>query len=251
MKYTDIKKIWIAILLLYIYILPIICQERRQDSLTIQRSPIHTETPTVYSPIPEWEFNLSRPEIIKGKPILEEAPVIYRMPSVPALSISSYHLFFSNAVDPNAILFRTDNNSPHALYLYGRVEEIPGIAIVNSATVGIILQPTEYWNMNVGGSAYRFRNLKGLYNDFTINASTHIEISDIIGLNIFGSYSTNARLNAHPGELKYSPFAPTTHYGGSIQYQKSNKFSLETGIKRELNVWTNEWESIIFIRSNF
>lgn len=137
------------------------------------------------------------------------------------------------------------------LYLSHRQNYIPGISTVNAASATFKIQPTEKWFINIGSTASKYRDYSGIYNNLTIDASTYIPIAENFGLNVYGSYSTNAQNNANAGAIMYSPFAPNSYYGGSIEVKITDKFGIEAGMLREFNVWTRKWQNVYFATPKF
>lgn len=137
------------------------------------------------------------------------------------------------------------------LYIYQTNDIMPGISHVYSVTAGLNLQPTENWHINVSNSTDKYRDFTGIYNDYTINASSFISLSDNIGVNIYGSYSTNAMNNTRAGAAIYSPLAPYSYYGGSIEFKITDKFGIEAGMLRQYNTWRRKWENVYYASPKF
>lgn len=136
-------------------------------------------------------------------------------------------------------------------YMNNLYDIMPGMSSMNSISAGFKIQPTENWYINLGSSAYQYRDFSGIYNDFTIDASSYISISDNLGLNLYGRYSVNGRNNADAGSVMNSPFAPSSFYGGSIEFRITDKFGIEAGVLREYNVWRRRWENVYFAAPKF
>lgn len=137
------------------------------------------------------------------------------------------------------------------LYLNYGQNNVPGISTVNTASATFRIQPTEDWFINIGSTASKYRDYSGLYNNLTIDASTYIPIAENFGLNVYGSYSTNAQNNANAGAIMHSPFAPSSYYGGSVEIRITERFGIEAGMIREFNMWTRKWENVYFATPKF
>lgn len=117
-----------------------------------------------------------------------------------------------------------DNDVFYMNHLY---DIMPGMSSVNSISAGFKMQPTGNWYINLGSSAYQHRDFSGIYNDFTIDASSYISISDNLGLNLYGRYSVNGMNNVDAGSVMNLPFAPYSFCGGSIEFRITDKLDIE------------------------
>lgn len=138
-----------------------------------------------------------------------------------------------------------------ALYMSRTDDLLPGIAAMNNINVGLVIQPTENWYINISNSAYKYRDFTGIYNDYTINASSYVSLSENLGINIYGSYSTQAMNNTVSGAMPHSPFAAYSYYGGSIEFRITDKFGIEAGVLRQFNTWTRRWENMYYVAPKF
>lgn len=139
----------------------------------------------------------------------------------------------------------------NTFYLSGTQDFMPGISSMNSMTAGFMIQPMDNWIINISGSAVKYQDFIDIHNDFTINASTYITLSDNWRINILGGYSMNAMKNVVEGVDKKSPFAPSSYFGGSLEYKFTDNFSLEGGMRREFNPWLKRWENVYYIVPKF
>ncbi len=164
-------------------------------------------------------------------------------------NISTYNL----NLDKNSLLhypvYHLGENS--MLYMSRTNDLMPGMADVNNINLGMKMQPTEGWYLDISNSAYKYRDFTGIYNDYTINASSYISLSDNFGINVYGSYSTQAMNNTNAGSIPYSPFAPYSYYGGSLEYKITDKFGIEVGMLRQYNTWRRKWENVYFAAPKF
>jgi len=192
-----------------------------------------------------------REDRLRKKNILPEMPLQYELPPY-----ETRHKLIYNSVDLSGGILNSNFISypvlgKNAFYLSGRQELMPGISSMNSMTAGFIIQPMDNWIINISGSAIKYRDFIGIHNDFTINASTYIALSDNWGINIFGGYSMNAMKNVVGGVDTKSPFAPSSYFGGSLEYKFTDKLSLEAGMRREFNPWLRRWESVYYVVPKF
>lgn len=138
-----------------------------------------------------------------------------------------------------------------ALYMSRTDDLLPGVAAMNNINAGLVIHPTENWYINISNSAYKYRDFTGIYNDYTINASSYVSLSDNLGINVYGSYSTQAMNNTVRGAMPYSPFAPYSYYGGSIEFKITDKFGIEAGMLRQFNTWTRRWKNMYYVKPKF
>ncbi len=119
---------------------------------------------------------------------------------------------------------------------------MPGISSGNSATLGLTLRPLDQWSVEVSGTALRYNDLLGYYDDFIITISSNITLYDNLELRLYGGYSTNGINNTNKNYIAKSPFAANSHYGIGIEYKFSDSFKIESGFKSEYNFWLKRWE---------
>lgn len=218
-----------------------------------------------YSTLPGHEFKLEynhklmqdldpdlmRLNILMKKNILPDMPLQYEL-----LPYETWHKPIYNSLDLSGGILNSNFISypvlgKNAFYLSGTQDLMPGIFFMNSMTAGFIIQPTDNWVINMSGSAIKYRDLIGIHNDFSIKASTYISLSDHWGINIFGGYSVNAMNNVAERVNTKSPFAPSSYFGGSLEYKFTDKFSFEAGMRREFNPWLRRWENVYYVVPKF
>lgn len=139
----------------------------------------------------------------------------------------------------------------NAFYVSGMKESMPSISSMNSMTIGFKLQATDNWVINISSSAVKFGDMFGIHNDFTVNVTSYISLSDYWWIILYGGYSMNGKNNVIEGVNMKSPFAPNSYFGGSIEHQFSRKFSIEAGMRREYNPWLKEWENVYYVTPKF
>lgn len=132
-------------------------------------------------------------------------------------------------------------------YLNNSQNTLHGLSSVNRVTVGVRLQPTENWSIDINSSVLKYRDLIDVYGDLTFGISTYIPITDKMGVNLFGEYSTRAHKNVYANYDMKSPFAAYPYFGGSLQYKFSDNFKIEGGMEYQYNFWTKRWEHEFFI----
>ena len=119
---------------------------------------------------------------------------------------------------------------------------IPGISSGNSAALGLTLKPLDHWSVDVSGTALRYNDLLGYYEDFIITTSSNITLYDNLDLRLYGGYSTNGLNNTNINYIAKSPFEVNSHFGIGIEYKFSDSFKIESGFKSEYNFWLKRWE---------
>lgn len=128
----------------------------------------------------------------------------------------------------------------------GEANAIPGITSLNKVTLGYNSNLSDNWNVNVSSSAVKFRDLTGIHNDFSIDASVYFSITNDLELKLHGGYSIKGVKNVIAGYDMRSPYAPSTSYGGNIEYKISDKLSVGMGMVREYNPWLKRWEKVYY-----
>lgn len=195
--------------------------------------------------------DLMRPNILMKKHILPDMPLQYELPPYETWHKPIYNSLNLSGGILNSNLISYPVLGKNAFYLSGTQELMPGISSMNSMTAGFMVQPTDNWIININSSAVKYRDFIGIQNDFTINATTYISLSDNWGINIYGSYSMNEMNNVIKGFDMKSPFAPNSYFGGSLEYKFTDKVSLEAGMRREFNPWLRRWESVYYVVPKF
>ncbi|MDO5665906.1 MAG: hypothetical protein Q4G63_11710, partial [Bacteroidia bacterium] len=177
----------------------------------------------------------------KTLPLLQYEKPKYNIPTynlnLDKISLSHYPLSY---LGENNVLYMSHTN-----------DLMPGMAAVNNINLGLKIQPTENWHIDISNSAYKYRDFTGIYNDYTINASSYISLSDNFGINVYGRYSTQALDNTNAGSIPYSPFAPYSYFGGSVEFKITDKFGIEAGMLRQYNTWRRRWENVYFVAPKF
>lgn len=161
---------------------------------------------------------------------------------------------FQNKIQPNIIIEMQHYNKPQ-IHIYPLQEQkfismfgahthyfMPGISSGNNATLGLTLKPLDHWSVDVSGTALRYNDLLGYYDDFIVTTSSNITLYDNLELRLYGGYSTNGMYNTNKNYIAKSPFAANSHYGIGIEYKFSDSFKVESGFKSEYNFWLKRWE---------
>lgn len=218
-----------------------------------------------FSTLPGREFKLEYdPKLIQGlnpdlmrsnrlikEDILSGTPLQYEPPLYEIWHRSIYNDLNLSGRLLNSNLISYPVLGKNTFYLSGTQDFMPGISSMNSMTAGFMIQPMDNWIINISGSAIKYQDFIDIHNDFTINASTYITLSDNWRINILGGYSMNAMKNVVEGVDKKSPFAPSSYFGGSLEYKFTDNFSLEGGMRREFNPWLKRWENVYYIVPKF
>ena len=243
MKKTTIIKPLFVLLLFHAYCLLVSAQQAEADSFAIsilkrREYPLNIKE--------QFRQDLLSPSVEANKPLMLTFPLRYETPKyeIPAHNLNLDHISYL----PYRVYALGDNT---LLYMSHTNDFMSGMATVNNINAGLRIQPTENWHINISNSAYKYRDFTGIYNDYTINASSYISLSDNFGINVFGSYSTQAVNNTISGAMPYSPFAPYSYYGGSVEFRVTDKFGIEAGMIRQFNTWTRRWENMYYMAPKF
>lgn len=218
-------------------------------SFCIYSLPIHSQE----SEVDSVKFPLSFHEQIRGNLVKSSMVTKNTLPLLqyekPKYDISTYNLNLDkNTLSHYPVFYLGENTN---IYMSGTNDLMPGMAGVNSFNLGIKIQPAKDWYIDISNSAYKYRDFTGIYNDFTINASSYISLFDNFGINVYGRYSTQAMNNINAGSIPYSPFEPYSYYGGSLEYKITDKFGIEVGMLRQYNTWRRKWENVYFAAPKF
>lgn len=166
---------------------------------------------------------------------------------------------FQKKLQPNSLL-EIQKYNEYQSYIYPLTEQkqinlygtnthqiLPGISLGNSATIGIILKPINRWEIDISSTALKYQDPLRNYYDIAFNASSHVFLSEKMGVHIYGGYSINGFKNVIKNYDAKSPFAPTSGYGTGIVYKFSDNFNIEFGFKNEYNYWVKRWEELGYV----
>ena len=136
------------------------------------------------------------------------------------------------------------NDGGYGSFLEGFYPESPGelshaFKPISTAQFNINYQITDWLSLSPGAyfSSYAFPDQK--HNDYGLSGKLGVQVSERIKFNLMGSKSLQGNYNFAPNGTLYSPAA----YGGSVEYKFSKTFSLETGVIRELDMFSGKWKT--------
>lgn len=247
MKRTTITKSLFILILFQVCSLVVSAQQTEVDSINLpalkyREYPLNIEEQFRQ----ELRRDLLSPSMEIKKPLTLNFPLQYE---TPTYQTPKHNLHLDRISFPSYPVYSVGDNS--VFYMNQTQDLMPGVASANAVTAGFKVQATENWYIDISNSANKYRDFTGIYNDYTINASSYISLSDNFGINAFGSYSTQSMNNAHAGSIPYSPFAPNSYFGGSVEFKITDKFGIEAGMLRQYNAWRRRWENVYFVAPKF
>ena len=146
----------------------------------------------------------------------------------------------------NYSVHRNDGN--YGSFLEGFYPESPGeinhfFKPINTAALNFNYQVTDRLSLSTGTYYSQYTLPYHSYEDYGVNGRLGYQVNDHIKLNVMGGRSLK-------GEEFLSPtmkINPNAYYGGSMEFMFNNNFGVESGIIRELDMWTGKWTNKPFI----
>ncbi len=190
---------------------------------------------------------------VESEPLLApvgfELPSVDTRPSLPPLtyspSDSSLHLSLEKPflqpyyMNPSPLLlgdYSTSGliwHSRHAvLYGAGSQETLPGIGILNNASLMYGMSLGERWEVQAGVGVTKMNAFPAIGQTFNTSAALMYHLSDRVRLKGFGSYAT--------GQLYAMPMYS---YGGTLAVDVTDRFSLEGGVRRYYDPMRGGWQT--------
>ncbi len=119
-----------------------------------------------------------------------------------------------------------------ALLGAGRQETLPGIGIVNNASLMYGMSLGDRWELQAGVGVTKMNVFPAIGQTFDASAALMYHLSDRVRLKGFGSYAA--------GQL-YG--IPAYSYGGTIGVDVTDRFSLEGGVRRYYDPMRGGWQT--------
>ena len=122
----------------------------------------------------------------------------------------------------------------------GGLNSIMGFYNFQIENVGVI---------SAGLYAAKFNIYNRFFNDAGLNGNYKINLSERIGLNLFGQCSiTGSKVAISPF---ISPLYPHSNYGGSLEFKVNNNLGLIMGAEKEYYVFIRKWVTRPFVMPVF
>lgn len=123
---------------------------------------------------------------------------------------------------------------PHgAFYGRGAQTTLPGMGVINEATLGYMHQLNDALQLQVDVSAVKMNQPFAVGQTFGTSGALFYQASDRLAFRVFGGYAMGRAYG-----LKSS------HYGATMRIDMSERFSLEMGVQRYYNQMTGRWETV-------
>ncbi|MDE6799482.1 MAG: hypothetical protein K2P62_04310 [Phocaeicola sp.] len=152
-----------------------------------------------------------------------------KKPLVPSYYINPSPLLRGD-YNTGGILLRREKG---AFYGAGGQATLPGIGIMNEASLGYVHQFNDQWSMQVGVDALKMNMPFAVGQSLGTSGVLMYRPSERIAFKVFGSY------------YRGSSYGMQSHsYGGSLTVGMSDRFSMEMGVRRHYNPLRGGWETV-------
>lgn len=140
-----------------------------------------------------------------------------------------------------SLLFRGDYSTsgvlrqfPHgAIYGSGSQRSLPGIGLINDATLGYQHIFSDKLSMQLNANAMKINMIHSTRQAFSTSGALLYRPSERITFKVFGSYDIG------------DPYGMSTHhYGATMSVGMSDRFSMEMGVQRYYDAMRGRWETV-------
>ena len=153
---------------------------------------------------------------------------------------SSQRLYLPFALNPT-LLHKGDYSTSGILHPYrtglvwlaGEQNSLPGIGRINEASVSWVHQSGDRLSLQAALVATQLNMLFFHRHVLELKAEMSYHLSDHLSLHLFGNYDTG-----NP----YNPYG--RQWGGSLDWQITDRFGVEGGVRRSYNAVTGHWETL-------
>lgn len=153
---------------------------------------------------------------------------------------STQRLYLPFALNPT-LLYKGDYSTSGAFHPYrtglvwlaGEQSSLPGIGRINEASVSWVHQSGDRLSLQAALVATQLNMLFFHRHVLELKAEMSYHLSNHLSLHLFGSYDTG-----NP----YNPYG--RQWGGSLDWQITDRFGLEGGVRRSYNAVTGRWETL-------
>ena len=153
---------------------------------------------------------------------------------------STQRLYLPFALNPT-LLYKGDYSTSGALHPYrtglvwltGEQSSLPGIGRINEASVSWSHQSGDRLSLQAALVATQLNMLFFHRHVLELKAEMSYHLSNHLSLHLFGSYDTG-----NP----YNPYG--RQWGGSLDWQITDRFGVEGGVRRSYNAVTGRWETL-------
>ncbi|MDD4970315.1 MAG: hypothetical protein PHT07_12895 [Paludibacter sp.] len=215
------------------------------DSLFLKRQLYFIQRPGATNQLDQ--LSSSRKNAFEFNPFLEyKFPKSYILPLLPEYQ----HYYFINQ-------FELENNQRNHFVL-NDISVIStshiqsnfiGLGGLNSVMGNYNFQIENVGVISAGIYAAKFNIYNSFFNDAGLNGNFKINLSERIGLNLFGQYSiTGSKVAISPF---ISPLYPHSNYGGSLEFKVNNNWGLILGAENEYDVFLRKWVTRPFVMPVF
>lgn len=118
-------------------------------------------------------------------------------------------------------------------YGSGEQTSLPGIGLMNKASLGYMYQFNPRWSVQVGIDAMKMNMPFAVGQSFGTSGAVMYRASDRVAFKVFGSY------------YRGQTYGMESHsYGASMTVDMSERFSVEMGVQRYYNPLRGGWETV-------
>lgn len=119
------------------------------------------------------------------------------------------------------------------LHASGHQTTLPGIGIMNEASLEYVYRFNSRWSMQLGVDALKMNIPFAVEQSLGTSGSLMYCLSDRVTLKVFGSYYSGPSYGMR-----------SAGYGGSLMVGMSERFSMEVGVRRLYNPLRGGWETV-------
>ena len=153
---------------------------------------------------------------------------------------STQRLYLPFALN-STLLYKGDYSTSGVLHPYrtglvwlaGEQNSLPGIGRINEASVSWVHQSGDRLSLQAALVATQLNILFFHRHVLELKAEMSYHLSNHLSLHLFGSYDTG-----NP----YNPYG--RQWGGSLDWQITDRFGVEGGVRRSYNAVTGHWETL-------
>ncbi|MDO4510480.1 MAG: hypothetical protein Q4B68_01510 [Bacteroidales bacterium] len=129
----------------------------------------------------------------------------------------------------------------------GSRTSLPALGNIGTATLGFRIMPTDRLTVAMGASGVKYHMGRSAWNDYGLYLNGSYRLSERLSVNAFGQYYFDQRYHSVAG----MGYMQSAVYGGSLNYEFSDDFSLAVGAQRYFDPYTRTWKTVPILAPTF
>ncbi len=129
----------------------------------------------------------------------------------------------------------------------GSYTALPALGTMGTGSLGFRATPTERFTLGFGASGVKYHMGRSAWNDFGLYLNGSYKLTDRLSVNAFGQYYFDKRFHS----VAAMGYMQSAVYGGSLDYQFSDSFSLAVGAQRYYDAYTHTWKTVPIVAPTF